>query len=570
MLIRGDDGDAHYHDERERVDIGSAICAPLLWGERLLGVLNVSVTRRDRQHDERDLETLKSLSRRISRILFQSLKLDELQVHHQEWRFRSTMGEIAVKPISTQEKFSVLSKYLSELIGAETVEIYLNTAEGDWFVLGGSNRLLSPTDSRVRIQRGALSRSFLDNRTIVLTEGSQSSAEPLDGISSAVFCPLGMGRLLGVLAFEFSQQYKLDEFMLVKDSIVHEISRFLTSETRERKLNREVRALRMISDGAPAILGCRSIKSLADALASAAAVVLECDHVSVRLAENLGSDGYIESYFGVPNDILLEWRKGDQERFDSLERERKARSTAFLTFDPRVRETGSASDDETSAYRSALVFPIMSNDGFIGGIMAYDKNSDDPLEDAIFSDLDRKTLEHLVDLAKPVLESILRRRPLADARDSAPIEAVTAESLDRLKEMCDAEISRSDRYHNTFTLVLLRVELINTLLDTDRKRGLTLIEEMSQGLKTRTRKTDFGVWIKPDTYAILTLDGGRRIRFLISRAVMYLEKDLSTITGFPPEAKRVSVGVADYPGKAKSGDEMLAEAEKSLKPYQQE
>ncbi len=575
-MLLGSAGDlGNYPHERDRVDIGTAISVPLLWGERLLGVLNVSVDQDARQHDEKDLETLKLLSRRISHVLNQSLKLDEVQIRHQEWRFRSTMGEIALKPISTQEKFAVLSKYLSELMGAETVEIYLNTTEGDWFVLGGSNRLLSPTDKRVRIQRGALSRAFLDNRAIVLKEGAgDGGGDALQAVASAVFCPLGTTESLGVIVFEFTEQYRLDEFLTVKDAIVHEISRFLASETRERKLTRELRALRMISDAAPAVLGCRTIKSLVDTLASTVAVILESERVSVRLAENLGADTYLESTFGVPKEILIEWRGDDKERFDTLERDKKSFSTAFLSFDPRVMEAGAERVQQrpgnAPGYRSALAFPVTSTDGFLGGIIAYDKNADDPLEDAVYSELDRKILENIVGLAEPVLDAILRRRPVAKAGETVAFESVIGENYDRLKELCDNEISRADRYHNAFTLVLFRVDPMDALFESNREQALALSEDMGQGLKTRTRKTDFGAWIKPGTYAILTLDGGRRIRFLISRAVMYLGKDLSTLEGYPAEAKRILVGTAGYPGKSKSADEMVAEAEASLKPFQPE
>ncbi len=130
----------------------------LIWGERLLGVLNVSVGRGGRQFDDRDLEKLKGLSRRMSRVLQQSIDLEAVHTRHREWKFHSTVGEIAAKTIRYAEKFSVLARYLSELVGADTVEIFLNTPEGDWFVVGGSNRLLTPKEEPGAVSVRRLSR----------------------------------------------------------------------------------------------------------------------------------------------------------------------------------------------------------------------------------------------------------------------------------------------------------------------------------------------------------------------------------------------------------------------------
>lgn len=549
----------YYADSRERVDIGSAISVPLMWGERLLGVLNVSVNTRGRQLDENDFQKLKTLSRRISRVLDQSINLEETQMRHREWKFRSTMGEIATKTIPTQEKFSVLARYLSDLVGADTVEIFLNTAEGDWFVLGGSNRLLSPKGERVRYQSGALSRAFLDNRCIVLAEGGSAPGEWSSSVSSVVYCPMGTPESQGVVAVEFGERYKLDEFLLIREGIILEISRFLASEMKERKLNRELRALRLIADAASSVLACRSAQNLAEIVASTTALALESRRISVRLRQGLSEDNYAESCFGVPSDGLLEFKADDHSRFLALAKERKVFSTAFLTFEPTVRDDG-------PRYRSVLAFPLQNEDGFFGGIMAYDKSPDDPLEDAVYSDLDRKVLANLSGLVLPVLDAILRRAPTVGRAEAGAYDLVLGENLERFRTMCTDEINRSDRYHQAFTLVLFRMAVLDVLFQRDRARALGLAEDITQGLDTRTRKTDFGAWIRPDSYVILTLDGGKRIRFLLSRVTTYLAKDLSTLTEFPQEQREILIGSAGYPGSAKTADELLAEAEKNLKP----
>lgn len=563
QLITSVGEEPFYSEERERVDITSAVCVPLIWGERLLGVLNVSVGRGGRQFDDRDLEKLKGLSRRMSRVLQQSIDIEAVHARHREWKFHSTVGEIAAKTIATSEKFSVLARYMSELVGAETVEIFLNTPEGDWFVVGGSNRLLTPRKSRVRYQSAALSRSFLENRCIVLSEGAVGAETPMTPVSSLVYCPLSEGDAHGVAVVEFGERYKVEEFLVVREAITREIARFLSAELRERTLAREVGALRAVTDAASSILTCRTPKALTEVLVSTVGLVLESKIVSVRLRQGLSEDNYAESFFGVPAERVMEWRPDDHNRFLALVKDRKSFSAAFLDFDPSVSE-------QPRRYRSLLAFPLQNEDGFFGGVLAYDKSPDDPLEDAVYTELDRRLLANLASLALPVLDSMLRRGPAGGRSDPGALDLVISENLDRFKTSCADEIVRSDRYHHGFNVLLFRIAALKTLFGRDRARAIALVEDISQGLLTRTRKTDMGEWIGLDTYAVLTLDAGRRSRFLVSRVTSYLAKDVSTLADFPQAQRTILVGSATYPGAAKTADELLAEAERTLKPAAQD
>ncbi|MCI0452343.1 MAG: GAF domain-containing protein, partial [Candidatus Latescibacteria bacterium] len=78
-LIRQTAVGALYESGRDRVAIASACSVPLLkpedGGERLLGVLNVSSAKNARELTMEDLATLERLSRRMARVLAESLKL---------------------------------------------------------------------------------------------------------------------------------------------------------------------------------------------------------------------------------------------------------------------------------------------------------------------------------------------------------------------------------------------------------------------------------------------------------------------------------------------------------------
>ena len=61
-----------------------------------------------------------------------------------------------------------------------------------------------------------------------------------------------------------SDPHKLDEFLVIKDSVNLELSRFLVSEKREKNLRRELEALAKVSEAAPVLLTCHTLDDLCD------------------------------------------------------------------------------------------------------------------------------------------------------------------------------------------------------------------------------------------------------------------------------------------------------------------
>jgi GAF domain-containing protein len=564
-LIRESSAKPLYPADRDRSGIRSAISVPLEWDSNLLGVLNVSSDSKDQELNEAGLAALERLSKRISRVLNESLKLQETQIRHREMNLRQSMGELSEKSISTQAKFSLISNLLAESIGADTVEVFVGTQEGDWLVLGGSNRRFATHPEMVRCERGALSRAFLERRTIVLTESVERHGEPLPLVSSFAFVPLFLRDALGVLMLEFSDPHKLDEFLVIKDSATLEISRFIASEKREKNLRRELEALAKVSDSAPVLLTCRTYEDLSDFIARLSADLLEAERVSVRIQGADDDTGKVARYESAP-DRSGGWAEEDDERFLKLKKKQQEFSLAFLNFGP---ETG----DRLPAYHSLLAAPIMVNDAFRGGIIAYDKRPSNPLEDATFSDLDRSIIRHVVSIAAPAAKA-LGQPPKAGAPGKAPSIASYDEllwgNLTRLKKVMESEMSRSDRYHHAFSLLVLRINPLDDLFERDQSQALALIDEISRGIHTRTRKTDYGSWVRRDTFAMISLEGSRRIRFLISRLMLYFLKDFTAFADLAITPNEVLVAHTFYPGTAKTPEAMLDEVEQNLAPYRQD
>jgi GAF domain len=557
-LIRQTAVGALYESARDRVNIASACSAPLLdpedENERLLGVLNVSSSKTGRELTMDDLGTLERLSRRIARVLAESMKLEQAQLHSGEMNLRQSVGELSEKPGTTAEKFGLLASLVAGLTNAESVEVFVSAPGGEWLVLGGSNRRVTQDPDVVRVGRGALARAFLEKRVITLTEPVDPQSTAL--ASSFVFVPLVLKEVVGVLAMEFSDRPRLDDFLAVKDSVALELARFVASERRERRLRSELASLAKISEDAPALIACRSLQDLADVVVRLVADALTCERVSLRVRSRAEEPWTIARYDATGR-ARESWQEEDDEHFTKLERTQRSFQTALLDFEgvPSI----------SRAMRSVLAIPIMGEGAdrqFRGGVIAYDKRPMTSVEDATFSTHDESVVGQIIAMALPAVKAL----GASDSTTRPPYDEMLAGNIQRLSRITDAEMSRADRYHHSFTLLLVRVPALSELFQENEAKALGLADDIRQGFQTRTRGSDYGCWIKRDTYAMLTLEGARRIKFLVSRLVAYLLKDLATaeIERGPGD---VWVGSANYPGAARSSEALLQEAERSQKPY---
>jgi GAF domain-containing protein/GGDEF domain-containing protein len=559
-LLKPRPGETLYTTDRERVDIVSAASIPLLWRNRLLGVLNVSTSRGEHELDENDLESLKKLSRRISKVLSESLKVQEIQIHHQEKDLRNAVGKLVEKPASFQEKIYLLAQYLAELLGIESVEIYLNTQAGDWFLLGGSNRRLIEGREKLKSERGVLSRCFLDQKPIILTERTEETEEGITAdVASFVYYPLTLSRPLGVMLAEFSDREKLEEFLALKDSIGMEVASFVASESRARRMRYELDTMGRVSNCATALLTCRTMDELGDVFVHLLADVFKCERVSVRFKAEADEEHWRLFMRDPRHTFTKEWQAGDEELFSDLRKRGEPFARASLDFDPVMGA-------KRHFYSSLMAVPVIKGDEFLGGFIVYDKTPSDPLEETIFNEFDMNIAQQITSMAVPVYDAIRREEPLIAEKVESSYESILSDNMQRLMKVCEREIQRSERYHHSFTLILFQIDNLENLFREDYSRALELVEEITRGIRTRTRKTDYLSWVEKAKFALLSLEGGTRTRFLVSRILVYLSKDMASFLGSPLQKSVIKIGEASYPGRARNAEELLGEAQEALKP----
>ncbi len=543
---------APYPNERDRAHISSACSVPLVDGDALLGVLNVSRTGPGRELTVADLETLEKFSHRMARVLADSVRLQEARLRTEEMSLRQSLGELSEKPGPTTEKFALLSTLVARIIGAESVEVFVSTQSGEWLVLGGSSRRLAGSPEFIRVGRGALARCYLERRSIVLTEPVDPQSTAL--ASSFVFVPLALGDALGVAMVEFAERHRLDEFLAVRDSVALELARFIAGERRERRLLNELASLAKISDAVPLLVGCRSLQDLADAAVRVLADALECEHASLRVRA-APAEPWTVAYYDAAGRDDGAWRDEDAERFTRLEKKRAPYHLSLVDFSTRP-------GDAPRPPRSVLAVPFQAGEGLVAGVIAYDRRAQSAVEEATFSAHDETVVEQVLAMAWPVARALAS----GTAAERPSYDEIIEGNARRFARIVEAEMMRAERYHHPFSVLVIRVPAMLDLFAGDEARALRIADDMRQGIQTRTRKSDYGCWVQRDAYALVSLEGSGRIQFLVSRLVAYLQKDLGE-AAVDAAAREIHVGAAAYPGTARSAEALVEEAGRNLKAH---
>ena len=252
-------------------------------------------------------------------------------------------------------------------------------------------------------------------------------------------------------------RHRLDEFLAVRESVA--LSLLASSdERRERRLKTELTSLVKISEAAPALLGCRTLADLTDVVGRVLADALECERVSVRMRGAPNKDWTFAAYEGAGRGDD-KWREEDAERFAKLAKKGAPYHLARVEF-------GNPAADPLHPVRSVLAVPFKSAGELVAGI-AYDRRAQSAVEEASFSAHDETVVEQVLAMAWPAARALA-----SGATDAKPsYDDMIAGNSQRLARIVDAEMSRAERYHNPFSLLVIRVPQCRTCYDDNRARS---------------------------------------------------------------------------------------------------
>lgn len=548
-----------YEKGREREDIQSAVSAPLIHEDMLLGVLNVSTDRGERELGRRDLETIDLLASKISPILHQHMRIDGKKVRESEYEIRNAIEKIFRTDEDFHGRFDMLARALSEILEADTVTIYTATDEGDWLILGGSDQQVHETGSAPRIHclGGCLARSFIQGEEVLLTEARHEAGLELAGREdsiTSIYIPIVHEDPIGVAALEFSDLDSFERFMKLKDVLRFQLGFFVQSQLRELRQERRLRSLEDLSSLTPFLMSAGSHEARIKNMPVVLSRIVGASAGSFHLVYEDFSEA---EYHGFPAGGEDRERRiaFDERMLETAMEKGRAECTSYMRAD-----TGTY--DRTPVYRSVIVFPMRLPGKGTGVYIGYDRVPASPLDPSIFGTHDLELLEKAARIVVPMISGEKSERP---EPERLSFDELLKTNRELLLSRMDEEIERSQRYHHGFIVTIFRVKGLKELIRKDYQAALELINELSRGVRSQVRKTDYFSWIETDLFAILSLESYGRIEHLERRLMEFITRALEERRLYHVEDFHPVKAFAVFPGKSDTARQLVDEARKKVR-----
>jgi len=505
---------------RDRHDIVSAMSAPLIWGDDLLGVVNVNRDVGGAPYTEMDLQDFGDVARRIGRILSRSegvARTREGSIRHRLTHHLATLSEDAES----------LESALAGWAGAITLDLEAQNASLA-VVRDDGSLLVAEGDATGETRVGSMAQNhpawdhvLQTRRRVVARQVSQDDEEEE---LTLFFLPIGTPSLLAILGMTFQGHAQAHRFQgranAVVDLLQGRLPSLLERFRRQDQLSRQ--------DELAGYLASIDFESSTAANRIAAFRVALARIVGGRHAAILQHGRLLAGVAYLPPDVAPE----DWENHAS-------RLLAEVSHGQWMNTTLSPgrSDDPDA---SLLVIPSPGSDRT--GLVLIGKNRHYEGDSAGFNSFDAELALRF----SKVLPRLFANERVSTAENRQPeAEPGAVGMVQGLASQLRREMDRSDRYHVAFSLSAFRLppEISNDAV-------LDLVES----LRPRLRSSDSFTILPDGVTVILAPEETNAVSHLETRIVELMRELL--------QRPRLSVqhGRAIYPGPFSTPDEMISHA----------
>jgi hypothetical protein len=513
----------HPGARRDRSAIQEAICAPIVWEDQVLGVVNISNSDGEGTLADNAMSTIESLTHRFGLILDRFLSL---QLVRNSELFRNMEVELNRDTDQPQAIARTLQNWaldLSSVAGAKKVRLEVLTSDGDLFWADG---IETGYESPPHPDKSEVLSS---GRPLVLRPDDGSAVVDNESSEATVFhLPVGREPLRALLTLEFSSAAHAHQFHSVSGEIIYLVNRHLTGLLDRVATADQVDRLTTLATALSDLAAGAGKSDFRDRVLAAACRLTGASKALLLTGINDAPDGEDEL---SPADAL---------RLEAVRLLSQAGKSGWQT---TVLESSGGQSS-----RSLLVVPLDENNPF-PGLVLLDKERLHPLDGATFTEFDALFARRLL----PLLHIPAAKAPKLTAEDTEdivdrlapvpqPANTIAAVTHDALCGILQREMDRCDRYHNMLGLAAFRV-----VGDHDMQPS-QWVEQINMGL----RSSDHTGCLEDGTILIIVPEDVQSLPRLQRRISETLKKLYQADEMTVLSASRV------YPGGGDSPDKLIA------------
>ena len=545
------DGRKQPGHQRDRADISSAICAPIIWEGRLLGVINLSSSAGDAQLSGKSLELIESLTHRFGLILDRFLKMQTIRDGELFRRLEQIFSEDTGHPGQTGRTLALWAEDLIDVCGADWVTLSVMTADGELLTAGRDGVVYESPVPPVKAE------VMGSGRPLVIRPDEAADATD-DGeapdTATRFLLPVGREPVRALLTIDFATASKAHHFHTVSAEILFLVTRHLTEYLDRAATNDQLERLTELASVLSDLAASNGSDPAADRerLLSASCKLTGARQAHLIQAPAAG-DGALDGLLvGTPATPLA----------PALHREADRLLVDAGVHGWSATIISEAPDSPAGAHGRSLLAVPLDGGGPYPGLLLVDKERLHPLDGLSFSEFDAVFARRLSPLLRDRLHAPRPAAPQPDqagpttgpdtaaARPTAGEEQVVKRPLSLappvyiapdtpLLEALTKEMGRCDRYHTMLGLAGFAVApLPDRDLDT---------HELVEPLARRLRSSDHVSCLTDGTLMIIVPEDIQSLPRLEKR-VRTLLRDLTGHEDLEvASATRVYPGTADSP-----------------------
>jgi GAF domain-containing protein len=480
---------------RERVDVEAALSVPLRHAGETLGVLNLSHHSDPDALPEADLGFVEQLASLAGSLLVRAREQERFR--DQAGRYDALHDLHAVlgdRTFPLPERLARLCRSLARRLGGGIATLYLYDREEAALRLEATSLAGGGFggEYRVEIGHGIDGAAARDRRATCLYGP--------DGRLAYAALPLVVSEgLVGLLSLQAGE--RSDRLGPRPERALAEIASAAAAEVanaaREARLASRATRIAAMNELALRILREPEPNEVIRLASGSIAMILECDHVILRLRDDTTGRFVIRSYYG-PADGRQQERlfRLDQRISAEVVKTRSACRHPDLEKDDVNRSIG-------AGVRSSLTVPLQREGRVVGTIALYDKAPADRFHSTVFSEEDLELFGQFASyvergLAHAAVQSWARQHPGRDAETDLASDAY-------MRTRLDEELARSAARGGGFVVGSCRVENWAELREAGRPEQATrVIQRVAEALRRHVRPFD-----------VLARSGESEVRFLL-------------------------------------------------------
>jgi len=542
---------------QERSRVHAAMCVPIVLGNRMLGVLNVSSDRPDMRYEHSDLQSLREVAAQAAGILDRVALDMSRDGEAEEFRSLRAIERAAAAP---DDRWRHAAESLRSVLQASRAILYRLDAAGERFTVfeAGSGPAMEGT---VPVAVAGLASRVLQTGAPVFAEtpldleGSGRAAEPL----TVALVPIADGgRVRGVLELEW-ERFPESRDLIDTVQLATRLGIALGSgpEAAGRSDARRAALWARLADVAPRLIVPHDLSSLMAESVAALRDLFGGGLFAIRLKDDRGETHVRVAFDGSEEDRValaaIECERGEETLLDGAE---------------RVGARGRSDPAGAPLTPGFGVVAIQLGERIVGTLGVVLPIADPVAPRKETPRLGEDELEILRKLALYVALAASRAFAQGAAEPASPKDALTGLlGCPGLESRVLEEIKRVERYHDRFLLTFCSIPGLSRLKERHGPIWAdALVRDFGMALAKNVREVDAVARIGGGRFAVLSPETDKNGGALLQRLDQILPSLESVRTLSDPGEIRLVGRQYSYPDEIPTGGEVLALIRSSYAP----